>query len=440
MMRFHSLCLLTLPLGVALYAGSACVVEESAPQHGGTSTSGSGGGTTQPLSPGDAYQSSAALAEAELTRRITTLASDDMNGRDEGTPGGAKARAFIIDEMKGCGIQPAVSGSYEQPITTGQGTNVLGVITGSDPELAARHVVVSAHYDHLGACGGQICNGANDNAAGVAIALAIGCAIAEHPAPRSVLVATWDAEEPPTFLSASMGSQFYVANPVVPLEQIDAVAVMDLVGADLWPGYGGHFLMGSELSPEVRAALEHAALPAGLMAIAGGLHLAEEQPLGLGRQPWSDYDAFRNLGKPILFLSNGQNKSYHTPSDEVAAINAPKVALEAQYLAAIVGNLAYAADTPTFDPAGADYERDAALLAEVLSAALAPGGLIDALQMSAQTRTKLEGDLADAQVIGAKVASGEAATEAEVRRLRDGAQRVMCLAGSTYDESTCDLF
>lgn len=428
---------LSLLVTVGLASGAACVVEESDDDE--TPPTGAGGST--PLeSPGDRYQSSAFLAESNLSQIVTYLASDELDGRDEGTPGGQLARTYLIEQMQSCGIQPAVGSSFEQPITTGTGTNVLGIVPGSDPALEARTVVVSAHYDHLGNCEGQICNGANDNAAGVAIALAVGCAMAEDPPPRSVLVALWDAEEPPTFLTAAMGSQFYADSPVIGLDQTDAVIALDLVGADLWPGYGGHFVLGAELSPQVAYAVDAAHEPEGLLAYRGGLHLAEEQPLGLGRQPWSDYDAFRNKNLPILFLSNGQNKQYHTSADELDGLNLPKMELEARYLVAIVGNLAHGKTTPVFDAAGSDYPKDAAAMKEALAAALAAGGLLDVLGLTAKSRTKLEGDLTDVTAIADKLAAGGQLTEPEIRRLRDATQRIMCHAGSSYPEAICNAF
>ncbi len=53
------------------------------------------------------------------------------------------------------------------------GINVLGRIPGSDPARRDRVIVIGAHYDHLGDCGGAICNGAYDNATGVAAAIAV---------------------------------------------------------------------------------------------------------------------------------------------------------------------------------------------------------------------------------------------------------------------------
>ncbi|MEZ4440484.1 MAG: M28 family peptidase [Polyangiaceae bacterium] len=418
----------------ALFAAAAC----------GSSSEGTGGGGTGAGDVGGASEGGSTtgplvhMNEAELTRMVSYLASDETDGRDEGTAGSQLARNFIIDELTRCGVSPAVAGSFEQPITTGAGVNILGVIPGSDPALADRHVLISAHYDHLGHGNGEIYNGADDNAAGVAIILGVACALAESPPARSVIVASWDAEEPPTFLSDAMGSQFYAQNPVVPLAQTDAALVLDLVGGDLWAGFEGHFVLGAELSAEVMSAVAAAPVPEGLPVYRAGLHMAEEQPIG--HQPWSDYDAFRNLGVPVLFFSNGQNRQYHTAVDELATINLPKMAREALYLYAITQNLASASATPVFVPTGADYLGDATNMRQVLEQAVAAGGLIDSLGLGAQSRATLETDLADVSAIEQSIAGGTAPTTEQIRRLRDGTQHIMCLAGTTYPESLCNQF
>jgi hypothetical protein len=77
--------------------------------------------------------------------------------------------------------------------STAQSPNVVGVLKGSDPSLAAEHVVYSAHLDHLGALepdgSDVIHNGAFDNATGTASLIEIARAFAAlRPAPRRSIV------------------------------------------------------------------------------------------------------------------------------------------------------------------------------------------------------------------------------------------------------------
>jgi Zn-dependent M28 family amino/carboxypeptidase len=299
-------------------------------------------------------------------------------------------------------------------------------------------VLISAHYDHLGACDGAICNGADDNAAGVAIALGVACTFATEPAPRTVMVAFWDAEEPPTFMTDEMGSAFFVANPTIELERIDASIVLDLVGSDLWQGYEGHFVLGEETSPQLTAALDATQVPEQLPVQRGGLHLIEQTPFG--HQPWSDYNAFRNAQVPVLFLSNGQNQRYHTPADEMDMINMPKVAREGRMLLSLTWKLAHAEQSAQFAAERTIYPQDATSMRRVLEAALADGGLVDSLGLSQRSRSSLQRDLQAVTEAEQQMESGNGATQDDVQALRNAAQRIMCLAGPTYDEGTCNLF
>jgi hypothetical protein len=407
----------------------ADVVDDGAPGDDAADEATDDGGSTEYLS------------REWLRSVVTRLAADEMDGRNEGTEGAAAARTYLLGLLAGCGLTPAGTSGFEQAITGSDGINLLGRVSGSDPARADRLIILGAHYDHLGDCSGAICNGAYDNATAVAGALAVGCTLMESPPPRSVLVALWDSEEPPTFLTDTMGSQFYTLHPTTPLAQTDAALALDLLGEDLWPGFPGHFLLGAELSPEVASAVDAAlaTVPSGLEAHRFGLHLVEEQPFG--HSPWSDYDAFRNLGIPVLFVSDGQNKRYHLSSDETASVDFDRLLAETQLLQTLVTGLASATSNPTFVTDGADYPLDADTIVTVGEDATAAGtGLADSLGLSATSRTAMENDLTAARATQAAIAGGATPTPAQIQSLRAVVQRMMCLAGSSYPEALCTAF
>lgn len=58
----------------------------------------------------------APISEENLRARIATLASDEFEGRAPATAGGAKSRAWLIDQMKAIGLKPGNGASYEQPV------------------------------------------------------------------------------------------------------------------------------------------------------------------------------------------------------------------------------------------------------------------------------------------------------------------------------------
>lgn len=94
---------------------------------------------------------------------------------------------------------------------------------------------LGAHYDHLGEGHAGIYRGADDNAAAVAILVEVARSLGRRSGKRGVLFAAFDAEEPPIFRSPTMGSQHFVDHPPLPLESVDMMVCMDLVGHALGP-------------------------------------------------------------------------------------------------------------------------------------------------------------------------------------------------------------
>jgi Zn-dependent M28 family amino/carboxypeptidase len=110
----------------------------------------------------------------------------------------------------------------------------VGVLRGSDPALAARHVMLSAHYDGTGPEGGggedggdRIWNGANDDSSGTAALIETASALARMPARprRSILFAAFFGEE-----KGLRGSRYYAAHPVVPLARTVADLNLEHLG------------------------------------------------------------------------------------------------------------------------------------------------------------------------------------------------------------------
>ena len=119
--------------------------------------------------------------------------------------------------------------SFELKSTTVEKSsrNVVGLLPGSETPDEA--LVYMAHWDHLGTHEGEtgsdtIYNGAVDNATGVAAILEIAEAFrkAKVPPKRSILFLAVTLEE-----SGLLGSKYYVAHPVIPLDKTVAVFNLD---------------------------------------------------------------------------------------------------------------------------------------------------------------------------------------------------------------------
>ncbi len=110
------------------------------------------------------------------------------------------------------------------------GSNVLGFVEGSDPELKDEVVVVTAHYDHLGMRGKSIYHGADDNGTGTSAVMDLAQAFAEAKKKgdgprRSVLFMLVSGEE-----KGLLGSEYYAEHPVFPLEKTVANVNVDMIG------------------------------------------------------------------------------------------------------------------------------------------------------------------------------------------------------------------
>ena len=108
----------------------------------------------------------------------------------------------------------------------GIGRNVIAYWPGSDPLLKNETVIVAAHLDHLG-LNPSLMPGANDNASGVAVALAVAAALAESGLrpQRTVAFVFFGAEE-----QGVKGSEFYLGHVPFPLKRMKALVNLDGVG------------------------------------------------------------------------------------------------------------------------------------------------------------------------------------------------------------------
>jgi Zn-dependent M28 family amino/carboxypeptidase len=217
--------------------------------------------------------------------------------------------------------------------------NVVGALEGSDPTLKNEWVVVGAHYDHLGLGDqsslapsqiGQVHHGADDNASGTAgvMELARFAANDEHQWARSALFIAFAAEE-----IGLLGSSHFADNSTVPLESINAMINMDMIGRITNDRL---FVGGVGTSPGFQEILESANDATSLEPdqTAAGLELdisdtndAQGSALldldfsdsGYGA---SDHTPFNTKKIPVLFFFSGLHTDYHKPSDTYDKINA----------------------------------------------------------------------------------------------------------------------
>jgi len=267
------------------------------------------------------------LDEAVLAD-LRTLASDEMRGRQPDSEGSERACEHIVAALYRLGIAP-VGPSHEIPFSwtsddgrTRYGTNVVGIIPGTArPE---RILVLGAHYDHLGVDGEddggprrvasqRICNGADDNASGVAALLGVARHFARRR-PESTLVLTFfDGEE-----DDMRGSRDFVARPPVPLERVAAFVNLDMLGRDL-----GNTLwaVGPHHYPQLRPPIEAVAERAPVRLRMGHDRLGWVPLLGWDWTGMSDHASFHDRGIPFVYFGVANHDDTHETSDTVEAID-----------------------------------------------------------------------------------------------------------------------
>ncbi len=312
-----------------------------------------------------------------LRSHVEYLAGPELSGRKPGTPGHRKAAAYISEGFRDAGLAPLPSlGGFGQTVTKELGENLMGAREARLALNPAPGILLGAHYDHLG---GDFL-GADDNAAAVAILLEIAHSLPPL-AHHSVLFVAFNTEEPPYIRTPLMGSQHFVDH--LPPEigstiTLKAAIIMDLMGGVHWePIRDAVFAAGAEKSPglyrHVKETAKFVQLPErgpgdALSILPLGLHLVEEMPF-LGAVSFSDYDAFRNVGVPFLFLSAGRTPRYHQTTDLPDTLHYERMAATARWLQ----NLLRAIDTDSspyeFKPDQFDFADEVATLRPIVAKA-----------------------------------------------------------------------
>lgn len=215
--------------------------------------------------------------------------------------------------------------------------NIVGILPGADDARDEQAIVLGAHYDHVGLGGrysnspertGEIHNGADDNASGVAslIEMARAAAADRTRFPRSLVFVAFAGEERGLF-----GSAEYARNPVI----ADTVAMINL---DMIGRSNGRVEVGGlNEAPSLSSDVDAAARVAGINVRRGGP--------GAGR---SDDSSFVDKNIPALHFFTGFHDDYHRPSDDWNRIDVPGTARVATLALELAARIAARTDRPRF--------------------------------------------------------------------------------------------
>jgi len=250
-----------------------------------------------------------------LKTDVFYLASDSLGGRAPGTEGAEKAARWIGTRFETLGLKPFLENTWIQPFTyseEGRPVQAENLLAQTNPDKPCK-LLITAHYDHLGLGNAHsrevfknvIHNGADDNASGVAMLLALAEQYAkkEKELDYSVLFVCFSGHE-----SGMFGSEYFVQHCGNKLDQAKYVLNLDMVGR----------LDDAQSPPPLYFRLPEGSLWENdlLPVDVDGLKVVvknQEMPL--------DHTPFHKKGMLAATFSTGLHDDYHRSTDDAERIN-----------------------------------------------------------------------------------------------------------------------
>jgi Zn-dependent M28 family amino/carboxypeptidase len=249
----------------------------------------------------------------DAARALFTAAGKDMDS----LVAAAKRPGFKAVRL---GLEASLA--FDTAIRRQASQNIIGLLPGRT--APGDHILYTAHWDHLGRCeainGDDICNGAVDNASGIAGLIALARAHARvGPARRGIAFVAVTAEE-----SGLLGSRYYAEHPVFPLATTVAGINMDAINVN---GRTRDVTVIGAGKSDLEQLLARAVTRQGRVV------KAEATP-EKGSFYRSDHFSFAKLGVPTIYAESGEdmviggvtsgraaaddytNNRYHKPGDE----------------------------------------------------------------------------------------------------------------------------
>lgn len=257
---------------------------------------------------------------------VTTLASDEYEGRAAGRKSGVKSANYISNYLKSIGVTPGNEGSYFQDTelneihTDEPAYNVIGLIEGSDKKN--EYLVLSAHYNQLGIkYNGDINYGADNNASGVSALLEIANMFVEAKKngkePRRSIIFLF-----PTSRDKDLaGSKYYVENPIFPLNETVGCINLNMIGRITNNESDNHYL---NIIRKEQSKYDKTPPSGELPSLLSWVN-SKTQKLRLSLSDysfsWFDHYPFVREGIPGIRVTSGPNDDYNRPTDTADKID-----------------------------------------------------------------------------------------------------------------------
>lgn len=274
----------------------------------------------------------------DLRVDVVYLSSDLLKGRETGTEGEDLAAQYIATRFAEIGLEAKGTEGYLQPFdfkfkpnphesTTEdrEGRNIVAFLDNG----AENTVVIGGHYDHLGfghfgsrhVGQPEIHNGADDNASGIAAILMVAKRLKEGQFKNNnYLFIAFSGEELGLF-----GSKAYVKAPTLPLEKVNYMINLDMVG---------------RLNPAKVLAINGAGTSPEWKSTFGNIdiHGIQVKTSDSGIGP-SDHTSFYLQDIPSIHYFSGQHDDYHKPVDDSELINYEGIYEISEHILAVIEKL-----------------------------------------------------------------------------------------------------
>jgi Zn-dependent M28 family amino/carboxypeptidase len=252
----------------------------------------------------------------QLMQDVRTLSAPSFEGRAAGSPGGVRAREWIVGRFKENGVRPGTAGGYLQPFTFTAGRNrvmAANVIGRLGEPRGDKALLITAHYDHLGIRNGVLYPGADDNASGVAALLAAAKHFAAHPPRHEMVFVATDAEE-----IGLRGARALLDMKLIAPRQIALLVNLDMVSKN---SADEIYAAGTAYSPWLRPLLTEVGARSSVK-----LRFGHDRPPATANGPddWtqeSDHGPFHAAGTPFVYFGVEDHPDYHKPSDTADRID-----------------------------------------------------------------------------------------------------------------------
>ncbi|OYU79541.1 MAG: peptidase M28 [Flavobacterium sp. BFFFF1] len=279
-----------------------------------------------------------AVRQDNVAANLRALTSDEMEGREAGTPGIEKAAVLLENYFKQINIQPYFK-TYRDTLTTfaRPTCNIVGYIEGNDPVLKNQFIILGGHYDHIGMTYGnantdRINNGANDDASGVTAVLEIARFFSQSKSnKRSLLFVCFSGEEKGLLGSKSLAKKLKA-------QKIDLYTMLnfEMIGVPMNRDYTA-YITGFDKSNMAAKINEYAGTK-----VVGYLEAEKSYQLFSRSDNYSFYKEFHIPSQTVCTFDFENYEFYHQPGDEFEEMDIPHMTSFIQTMIPVIEKMANA--------------------------------------------------------------------------------------------------